>query len=337
MRRIGKRLWALTLALCMVLSLLTMTVRADGERLTIQVGSATAAPGEYVSIPVTVSGSNVGVSGMALKFTLKTGVQLVPGPSESDGIEEPDPFEMPDESVFANGVLVFSGDEKTASLRSDNNVTVDRDNQALLTLNVIAPETAGLYTISVAAKGNEASNIVDEDSEPVSTKFVAGTLTVEGTHTHTLEYVDEEPATCKDGHRAYYICETCHKCFSDADGQTEITESTIVEATNEHQWDGGTVTREPTLKIEGVKTYECTVCHTTKTESIPVLQYLLGDVDGNGKINAGDVQLLFKAVLKKVTLSDTQKAAGDVVRDGKNNASDVQRLFKYVLKKIKEL
>lgn len=39
--------------------------------------------------------------------------------------------------------------------------------------------------------------------------------------------------------------------------------------TNNHSWDNGVVTVEPTADHEGVKTYTCSVCGETKTESIP--------------------------------------------------------------------
>ena len=35
-----------------------------------------------------------------------------------------------------------------------------------------------------------------------------------------------------------------------------------------HAWDGGTVTKEPTVNEEGVRTYKCTKCQFTKNESI---------------------------------------------------------------------
>lgn len=38
-----------------------------------------------------------------------------------------------------------------------------------------------------------------------------------------------------------------------------------------HHWDDGTVTKESTCKDDGVKTYACTSCGETKTESIPKL------------------------------------------------------------------
>lgn len=46
--------------------------------------------------------------------------------------------------------------------------------------------------------------------------------------------------------------------------------------TNNHTWDSGVVTTEPTAEKEGVKTYTCKVCNETKTETIPRL-------NGSGK------------------------------------------------------
>ena len=37
----------------------------------------------------------------------------------------------------------------------------------------------------------------------------------------------------------------------------------------EHKWDDGVVTRKPTCRLTGIKTYTCGVCETTKTETIP--------------------------------------------------------------------
>ena len=50
--------------------------------------------------------------------------------------------------------------------------------------------------------------------------------------------------------------------------QRECSECKNVE-TESHSWNGGSVTKQPTCKETGVKTYTCTVCGGTKTESIP--------------------------------------------------------------------
>ena len=39
----------------------------------------------------------------------------------------------------------------------------------------------------------------------------------------------------------------------------------------EHTWDEGTVTVQPTETQEGTKTFLCTVCHAEKTESVPTV------------------------------------------------------------------
>ncbi|MCM1161740.1 MAG: leucine-rich repeat protein [Roseburia sp.] len=40
-------------------------------------------------------------------------------------------------------------------------------------------------------------------------------------------------------------------------------------AKTDHKWDSGRVTKAPTATTDGVRTYTCTVCGTTKTETIP--------------------------------------------------------------------
>jgi len=44
----------------------------------------------------------------------------------------------------------------------------------------------------------------------------------------------------------------------------------------DHTLDNGVVTTEPTTEKDGVKTYTCTVCNETKTETTPRL-------NGSGK------------------------------------------------------
>ncbi len=60
-----------------------------------------------------------------------------------------------------------------------------------------------------------------------------------------------------------------------------------------HTWDSGVVTKEPTTAEEGVKTFTCTACKTTRTESIPKLEILRfpGDADGSNSIDILDALL----------------------------------------------
>ena len=47
--------------------------------------------------------------------------------------------------------------------------------------------------------------------------------------------------------------------------------TTADEANHQHTWDAGKITKQPTTSEEGVKTFTCTACGATKTESIAKL------------------------------------------------------------------
>ena len=54
-------------------------------------------------------------------------------------------------------------------------------------------------------------------------------------------------------------------------GYAAAVEVRLIGTKHEHNWGEGAVITEPTLESEGVKTYTCSVCGNTKTESIPKL------------------------------------------------------------------
>ena len=119
-------------------------------------------------------------------------------------------------------------------------------------------------------------------------------------HDHMLTYAKKE--SCVDpAHVEGYTCSTCGKHYSDKDGMALIPDAdwtipvtghkygawTKLNATQHqkvcqhdkshvvkenHKWDGGKVTKKATEKATGVRTYTCTVCKATKTETIPKLK-----------------------------------------------------------------
>ena len=91
-------------------------------------------------------------------------------------------------------------------------------------------------------------------------------------HTHHLEKVEAvEPGCETEGNKEYYRCtdESCDKWFEDVTMTSEITDkSSVIIKAKGHKWDNGEVTKEATYDEAGIRTYTCSVCGETKTESI---------------------------------------------------------------------
>ena len=77
-------------------------------------------------------------------------------------------------------------------------------------------------------------------------------------HTHSYKAVVTAPTCTAKGY-------TTHTC---ACGDSYV--DTYVDALG-HAWDNGKVTKQPTETETGIRTYACTRCSATKTESIPVV------------------------------------------------------------------
>ena len=74
------------------------------------------------------------------------------------------------------------------------------------------------------------------------------------------EIRNAKDATCTEpGYTGDTYCTDCNEKIKDGE---------IISA-KEHSWNKGEITTEPTCKDKGVKTFTCTVCHTTKTEEVP--------------------------------------------------------------------
>lgn len=76
---------------------------------------------------------------------------------------------------------------------------------------------------------------------------------------HT-EQVKSLPASCTENGYDLHSCIRCDWSYQD----------NVVYAAG-HKWNGGTVTRSPTFTKTGMKTYTCSACKSTKTESIAKL------------------------------------------------------------------
>lgn len=135
---------------------------------------------------------------------------------------------------------------------------------------------------------------------------------------HKLYFVKEKAPSCTErGFKAHYRCEKlCGLYFSDDKG-TVIDPNTLFTAAahTPGEWE---LTKNPTPDSPGVESLKCSVCKavisTRNVQYVPP-EYILGDVDGNGKIAAADARLTLRYSVKLETFTDIQKKAAEV--DGK--------------------
>lgn len=85
---------------------------------------------------------------------------------------------------------------------------------------------------------------------------------------HKLDETPAKEETCTEpGNSLYYTCQRCGKFFSDEGCQNEVEEGSWVIPAKDHDWDDGVVTQEPTCLEDGVRTFTCQRCQTTRTET----------------------------------------------------------------------
>ena len=169
----------------------------------------------------------------------------------------------------------------------DNNVSWKSSNTSVATVDAKglvtgvqagnADITAALSSLS-ATKTIKVAAAVHEHNWDAGKVTTEATCTTDGVKTYTCsvckttktetikatghketEIRNAVEATCQqEGYTGDKVCKTC--------GATLEKGTTI--AKKDHSWDAGKVTTEVTCTTDGVKTYTCSVCKTTKTETI---------------------------------------------------------------------
>ena len=122
-----------------------------------------------------------------------------------------------------------------------------------------------------ASSSNTTRTSIRWWKEVISSTTYYWTDPVVAAHEHSMEYVPAVAATCTEaGNTAYYVCTDCGKCFTDADGETEITVDDTVIAALGHDY-VATVT-PPTETQQGYTTHVCSRCGDTYVDSyVPAL------------------------------------------------------------------
>ena len=117
------------------------------------------------------------------------------------------------------------------------------------------------------------------------TKEITLADTVVAAKGHKLTKVEAKDATCTAaGNSAYYVCGTCNKLFSDAEGTKEITLADTVVAAKGHTITSGVAAKAPTCTEAGnIAYYECDVCNK-----------LFSDEEGTKEITLADTVVAAK-------------------------------------------
>ncbi len=220
-------------------------------------------------------------------------------------------------TVTAGNVAKVEAKAETTVTGASNTVgtviataTVTADSATVQKVEI--PETA-TESVSVTVTGTENVEVevntangaaVTGDNVTVSTTLetVPENVTVGGqavTHIHKWGEPKENPATCEADGAKTYSC-IADGCSEPAEIKTEIIErlghsygewkdtldemhthecandSTHIEKVP-HTWDEGKITTEATCGQEGVKTYTCSACGATETDSVPMTEHIWGE------------------------------------------------------------
>ena len=126
-----------------------------------------------------------------------------------------------------------------------------------------------------------------------------------------IEFVAAVASTCTvAGNIAYWYCPDCDQYFADDNGQagSKIAAASVALALAEHNWEE-TETVPSTCSQAGYIAYECSVCHTEKTEDLPLAAHNY-EWDGDDAVNG------YHKLVCSVCSGETTEACTDGDGDG---------------------
>ena len=138
---------------------------------------------------------------------------------------------------------------------------------------------------------------------------------------HTEVKVDGKPATCSEtGKTDGTICSVCSAVI--------VAQKTIAKL--DHNFGEWTLVKEPSITEEGSEERVCANCDKKETRSVEKLSYIVGDVNGDGKITAADARIVLRisAKLEKAEDYNLPVEVFDMNRDGALTAADARLILR---------
>lgn len=190
-------------------------------------------------------------------------------------------------------------------------------NGMLVTVTFSVPEGYyGDYDVHVFC-----DDAIDEDLNDLNVNGYGFVITaVDCLHENTAWSVTTEPTCTEYGVRSL-VCSDC--------GAVIDTEPI---APNGHTFsDEWTIDVEPTATTPGQKSHHCIYCDAITDVTVIDPLALLGDVNGDGKINATDLRLMKKFMAGSISVSEIVLINTDIIVDNKVNVNDLRALKKLIV------
>ena len=211
-------------------------------------------------------------------------VFICPGKANAETETETDTYTFGDRVtgvVLENGILKISGTGPLSILESNiDKIKADTRIKTIeIGIGITAVETdsfEGCSNIESVVFSDSVESIADGSFAGCSSlKYIIGTeetaaqifanqfenVSFKKIGEHSLKEVKKIEATCTEaGNTAYYICEYCRKCFSDANGETEIEAGSWILPADGHDMDAHTAVAQTCTTAGNSAYWECKTC-----------------------------------------------------------------------------
>ena len=238
-----KRILSLIVVVAMLVSTAVTAVFADGN-FTVTASSATAQAGETAAVTISLA-NNPGIIALRLSVAYNSSVLTLTGVTDA-GVLGAESHTSSGGSYDLNAnpyKLYWFNGEATSNYTANGTV-------ATLTFAVANNASVGDYPITVTVLDSYATQ-GSSGQTAVTCTPVSGKVSVVHIHSYGAW-------TSVDGTNHKRVCACGH------------------EETAAHTWNDGVVTTPATHSATGVKTYTCTACGATKTETIDQIEHSYG-------------------------------------------------------------
>ncbi|MBQ3087371.1 MAG: hypothetical protein IJC45_08545 [Clostridia bacterium] len=168
------------------------------------------------------------------------------------------------------------------------------------------------------------------------TAFLAAIRIPKVASNHKMTKYVKKPATCTEEgiKETFEICEYCNEVHKESGSLTGdaamefFFDVVIPKLSHNYEW---VVVTPAQVGVKGKEEYKCKTCGDVKeTREIPALEpeYLLGDVDLNGKVEVADARLALRAAVSLDTLTGVKTKAADADKNSKVEVADARLILR---------